>query len=145
MATFDKRATADSAAIDACLLVGRVLLAFIFLRSGFGKLVGFSGLTETLTGKAVPLASIAAAIAILLELGGAVLVILGLKARWGAIALIVFTALATFYFHNFWDLADQARQQQLVQFMKNTAIVGGLLYVAALGPGRWSVDGFRLR
>jgi putative oxidoreductase len=121
-------------------VVGRVLLAVIFLLSGFGKVTGFQGTVGYIASKGLPLPQVGAAIAIVAELGGGVLLAIGYKARWAALALAIFTVAAGILFHNFWAAdAAQAMNQQ-IHFMKNLSIAGGMLMVFAFGPGRYSVD-----
>ena|SRR3990172_1464214 len=121
-------------------LAGRILIALIFIMSGWGKITGFEGTVGYIASKGLPLPQAVAVIAIILELGGGLMVVAGYKARWGAAALIVFTAVAALFFHNFWAVpADQA-QNQMAHFMKNLAIIGGLLYVAVHGSGPLSVE-----
>lgn len=126
---------------DSVALVGRILLGVLFVVAGFGKLTGFDGTAGYIASKGLPLASLLAAGAILVELGGGLALIAGWKARWAALAIAVFSLIAGIVFHNFWDVpADQAMNQQ-IHFMKNLSIVGGLLMVYAFGPGRFSIDG----
>ncbi len=121
-------------------LVGRVLLAAIFIWSGLGKLGGFAGTVGYIESTGLPAAQLLAVIAIIIELGGGLLLVLGWKARWGAAALFVFSFLAAIFFHRYWTVApDQAYMQQ-INFMKNLAMMGGLLYVVAYGPGPLSID-----
>ena len=122
-------------------LAGRILIALIFVLSGFGKITGFEGTVGYIASKGLPLPQLAAIGAIIVELGGGILLVVGWKARWAAAAIFVFTALATLIFHNFWAVpADQA-QNQMIHFMKNISILGGLLYVVVHGSGPLSVDG----
>lgn len=134
-----------SAGADATLLVGRLCLAALFLWSGLGKIGGFAGLVGMLTSQGVPLPPVAAVIAILLETGGAALVIVGFLTRPAAAGLIVFTVAATLIAHNFWAFEGADRPPQQIQFMKNLGLVGGFLVLVASGPGRYSVDGARGR
>ena len=122
-------------------LVGRALLALLFIPAGWAKIAGFSGVAGYIASKGVPLPELAAAIAIAAELGLGLLLLFGLKARWAALGLAVFVAVITPIFHNFWaaPAAQQMMQQQA--FYKNIAVLGGLLVLFAFGPGRWSVDG----
>jgi|SRR4249920_3316092 putative oxidoreductase len=121
-------------------LVGRILLAVIFVVAGWGKIRGFSGTVGYIQSASLPAAQLLAVIAIVIELGGGVLLILGWKARWAAAALFVFTLLAALFFHVFWAAApDQAMMQQ-TQFLKNLAIMGGMLYVVVYGSGPMSLD-----
>jgi putative oxidoreductase len=124
-------------------LVGRALLALLFIPAGWAKIAGFSGVVGYIASKGVPLPEVAAAIAIAAELGLGLLLLFGLKARWAALGLAVFVAVITPIFHNFWaaPAAQQMMQQQA--FYKNIAVLGGLLVLFAFGPGGWSVDGKR--
>ena len=121
-------------------LVGRILLAAIFVWSGLGKLGSFAGTVGYIQSAGLPAAQLLAVVAIIIELGGGLLLVLGWKARWGAAALCVFVFLAAIFFHAFWAAApDQAYMQQ-IQFMKNLAMMGGLLYVVVYGSGPMSLE-----
>ena len=121
-------------------LLGRILIALIFLLSGFGKITGFAGTAGYMASKGVPMVDVLLAITIVIELGGALLIIAGFKARLAAVALFLWMIPVTFIFHNFWAApADQAMIQQIM-FMKNLSIMGAMLYIAAFGSGPMSVD-----
>jgi putative oxidoreductase len=122
-------------------LAGRVLIALIFVLSGFGKITGFEGTVGYIASKGLPLPQLAAIGAIIVELGGGILLIVGWKARWAAAAMLVFTAVAAVIFHNFWAAPADLAQNQMIHFMKNISMVGGLLYVVVYGSGPLSVDG----
>jgi putative oxidoreductase len=124
-------------------LPGRLLLALIFVLSGFSKIGGFAGTVGYIASKGLPLPELAAIGAIVLELGAGLMLALGWKARWAALALAAFTLVAALIFHNFWGAPPEAAQNQMIHFMKNLAMVGGLLYVAAFGSGALSIDGSR--
>jgi putative oxidoreductase len=125
---------------NAMALAGRVLLALVFLLSGIGKLRGFDGTMAYISSVGLPLAGVLAALALALEIVAGVALILGYRTRWAALALAAFTLVAAFLFHNFWSMPEQAQVMQQIMFLKNLAIAGGLLMVAAYGPGAWSVD-----
>src|SRR5436190_14867140 len=91
-----------SNAQDLAALVGRLLLAAIFITSGFGKITGFEGTVGYIASKGLPLPQLGAIIAIVVELGGGILLAIGYKARWAALALAVFTLAAGILFHNYW-------------------------------------------
>ena len=121
-------------------LVGRVLLALIFIIAGFGKITGFEGTVGYMQAYNVPMTQVLAVLAIIVELGGGLLIAVGWKARWAAAAIFVFVLIASFIFHAFWAVpADQA-QLQNIMFMKNLAIMGGMLYIIVYGSGPLSVD-----
>ena len=74
---------------------------------------------------------------------GSLLVILGYKARFGALLLLIFLGLATYYFHDFWTFEGEAQQGEMIQFMKNLGLGGAMLYIIANGSGHWSLDSTR--
>jgi putative oxidoreductase len=124
-------------------LVGRILLALLFVPAGFAKLTGFAGTVGYIGSVGLPLPTVAAVVAIVIELGGGLALLAGFGTRLAALALAVFTLVATFAFHQYWAApADMAMVQQLM-FFKNIAVVGGLLALAANGAGGWSVDARR--
>ena len=124
-------------------LIGRLLLALLFLPAGISKIGGFAGTVGYIGSKGLPMPALGAVIAIIVEVGGSLALISGFGTRFAALALAAFTLVATFFFHNFWGVpADQAMMQQLM-FYKNIAVVGGLLVLAAHGAGAWSVDAKR--
>lgn len=123
--------------------VGRVLMAVIFLKSGFGKITGFAGTAGVMASKGMPFAEVLLVGAIVFELAGGIMLILGWRVHWGALMLILFTIPATLVFHNFWAVEAAQYGNQLNHFMKNVAMMGGLLYVMAFGAGPLSVDARR--
>lgn len=120
-------------------LVGRLLIAFIFVYAGFGKVTGFEGTVGYIASKGLPLPFLAAIAAIIVELGGGIMLVLGWKARWAAAAMFIFTAMTALFFHNFWAVAPDQAQNQMIHFMKNLAIMGGLLFVMVYDSGPLSV------
>jgi len=121
-------------------LAGRVLLALIFVISGYGKLVGFDGTVGYIASKGLPLPQLAAAAAIAIELVGGVLLVIGWQTRWAATAIFLFMIPTTLIFHAFWAAPAANLQMETIQFMKNLCIMGGMLYVMAFGAGPLSVD-----
>jgi putative oxidoreductase len=121
-------------------LAGRILIAAIFILSGFGKITGFDGTVGYIASKGLPLPQLAALGAIVVELGGGILLVAGWKARWAAAAMFVFTAIAALIFHNFWAAPADMAQNQMIHFMKNVSMLGGLLYVVVHGSGPLSLD-----
>ena len=124
----------------AAALVGRILLALIFITSGFGKITGFEGTVGYIASKGLPLPQIGAIIAIVVELGGGLMLAIGFKARWAALALAIFTLAAAFMFHDYWAADAAQKMGQQINFWKNISITGGMLLAFAFGPGRYSVD-----
>ena len=126
---------------NTAALVGRIMLAAIFLTSGFQKVTGFEGTVGYIGSKHLPLPEVGAIIAILCELGGGILLLVGFKARWAGLVLAIFTLAAGLLFHDYWNLTDAAQvAANKINFWKNVAISGGMLMVFAFGPGRYSVD-----
>lgn len=121
-------------------LTGRILIALIFILSGISKIAGFDGTVGYIASQGLPLPQLLAIGAILVEVGGGLLLVFGWRARWAALALLVFTGLAAVLFHNFWAVpADQA-QNQMIHFMKNLSMMGGLLFVLVYGSGKLSLQ-----
>ena len=123
-------------ATDWAALAARVAIAALFLWSGYGKLAYMAPNVGYMEAYGVPFASLLIWPAALAEVIGAAMLLTGYRVRWAALALIAFTLPATFIFHAYWGVpADQVMNQQ-IHFMKNIAIVGGLLSVLANGAGR---------
>jgi putative oxidoreductase len=125
---------------DWTALLGRILLAVMFVVSGYGKLTGFDGAAGYIASKGLPMPQVLAAIAIVIELGGGIALILGWKTRWVALAFIVFLLVITPIFHNYWAAPPEQVMGQQINFMKNLTILGGMLLLLGFGPGRLSVD-----
>ena len=121
-------------------LLGRLLLCGIFLSSGINKILEWEQTANYMASKGLPLVKVLLGGAILFEIVGGLSVVFGFKARIGATLLIVFLIATTVIFHNFWSYEDLEQQEQLIHFMKNLAILGGLFQIAAVGAGPWSID-----
>jgi putative oxidoreductase len=128
---------------DVAALLGRVLVAYFFIPSGWGKIMGFSGTVGYIAAKGVPLPEVCAAIAVAVELGLALLLLVGWKARWAALGMTIFVLVITPIFHGYWSVPEAQVMMQKLNFGKNLAIAAGLFAFAAFGPGRLSVDGRR--
>jgi len=121
-------------------LVGRLLLALLFLPAGIHKLTGFAGTVGYIASAGLPLPALGAVIALVVEIGGGLALIAGFGTRLAALVLALFTLVASFFFHAYWAVpADQQFVTQLL-FMKNIAVVGGLLTLSVWGGGAWSMD-----
>ena len=130
---------------NAFALIGRILIALLFIPSGWGKIAGFSGLVGYIASKGVPLPEVCAAIAIAVELGLGILLLVGFKTRWVALLMAIFIIVITFIFHDYWAVEAAQVMAQKMNFYKNLAIAGGVLAFAAFGAGAYSVDGSRRR
>ena len=125
---------------NALNLIGRLLLAALFLPAGLAKLSGFEGTVGYISSVGLPLPTVAAAAALALEILGSLALIVGFQTRIVAAVLAVFTLVASFFFHAFWAAApEQAFVQQLL-FFKNIGVIGGLLVLASSGADAWSLD-----
>jgi putative oxidoreductase len=124
---------------NAAALVGRILLALIFIMSGFGKITGYEGTAQYMATK-LPMVAVLLPLTILVELGGGILLAIGYKARWVGLVLAGFTLLAGLLFHDYWNAEAAQRMGQYINFWKNVSIAGGMLMVFAFGAGAWSVD-----
>ncbi len=121
-------------------LIARILLALMFLLAGISKFGGLEGTAGYITSKGLPMAPLLAIATAALEVVAAVMLIVGWQARWAALALAAFTLLASVLFHNYWAMPAAQQMVQQLMFMKNTAVVGGLLMVFVFGPGSLSLD-----
>ncbi len=121
-------------------LVGRVLLAAIFLVSGIAKLTDTAGAAGYMTAVGIPNAEGLAVIAGICEVAGGLAIATGFLTRLGALGLLAFLVPTTIIFHGFWNLEGAEQKAQMVNFMKNLAIMGGLALLFAHGPGRYSID-----
>lgn len=130
----------NSVAADTAALVGRILLALIFIISGFGKITGYAGTAGYMASKGLPLVDVLLPLTILIELGGGLLIALGWKVRWAAAAIFLFMIPVTLVFHNPAGLAPAEAQQQMIELLKNLSIMGGMLCLVAFGPGGFSLD-----
>ena len=118
------------------MLVGRILIAAIFIMSGIGKIADPQGTQQYMQAMGMTWATTLFYLgAIVIEIGGGLSLLLGYWTRAGAIALILFMIPTTLLFHT--NFADQ---NQMIHFLKNLAMFGGLFYVAAYGAGPLSLD-----
>ncbi len=115
--------------------IGRVLLAAIFIFSGIGKLLAPAATIGYIASSGLPAAPLALAVAIALELGGGLMLAIGIQTRLVAALLAAFSIVTGLAFHN--AIGDQ---NQLIHLLKNIAMAGGLLQVAAFGAGALSFD-----
>ena len=123
-------------------LVGRILLATIFVLSGFNKLTAIDGTIAYMNHGGVPMANLLIYPTILIEIGGGLLLMLGWQTRVVALIVFLFLIPVTLLFHN--PVADPAHAQtQMINLLKNLSIMGGMLQLMAFGPGAFSLDGRR--
>ena len=125
---------------DEILLIARILLAILFLTSGWGKMTGYSGTVDYMTQMGVPMPAVATLVAIAVELLGAIALILGVWTRPLAVLLALFTVGTAFMAHHFWTMEGAERYANSIHFYKNLCIVGGFLLLYVTGAGKHSVD-----
>jgi putative oxidoreductase len=131
----------NGVAADTAALVGRILLAMIFILSGYGKIVGFAGTAAYMAGKGVPFADLLAALSVAVELGGGLAIVIGWRAREAAALIFLWMIPVTLIFHNPLGLDPALAKQQMIHLEKNLSIMGGLLGLFAFGAGRYGLAG----
>jgi uncharacterized membrane protein YphA (DoxX/SURF4 family) len=127
------------------LLLGRVSICLIFLLSAVNKIQSFAGAQEKMADRGLQWSGALLVGAITFELVGGFCVLFGFRARIGALLLIAFLLPVTLVFHNFWNYPEAERPEQMINFLKNLAILGGLLFVLGFGPGAMSLDAMKRR
>jgi putative oxidoreductase len=129
---------------DAAALIGRILLASMFIVSGLGKMGAFADTTVYMAGAGLPsidlLLEVLLILTIFIEIGGGAAIVLGWKTRPAALLILLFTALVTLVFHRFWAAPPEDAMPQQLMFMKNLSVMGGLLVLFAFGPGAIALD-----
>ena len=129
---------------DVVLLIGRILLGWIFVRSGYGKLFNVEAFAATFPVRVLP--PFLAYIAVPVEFFGGIALILGLATRYVVLVMVIFMLVATFSSHRYWEFTDVAvRRGQDSSFYKNLAMLGGFGFLFVCGGGRLSVDNWLRR
>ncbi|MBA8884328.1 DoxX family protein [Dokdonella fugitiva] len=124
---------------DALLLIARILLMSLFIISGFGKLIDFDGTVHYMEYVHAPMPAVSATIATIMEFAVGAAVLFGFQVRLLALLLMVFVAGTALIGHPFWTMEAAERSLNQVHFLKNMAIMGGLLLLAITGAGRYSL------
>jgi putative oxidoreductase len=128
---------------DVVALVGRVIMSWIFISSGFGKITNVAGFSEGLAKAGVPAPTFMGWLGAIVEFGGGLIILFGIKIRYAAILMILFVIVATLIRHRYWVYPPEQIVAQHTNFWKNVTIIGGFLFMFLAGAGRYSVDGFR--
>jgi putative oxidoreductase len=115
-------------------LLGRILLSVIFIYAGWHKIGGFDNTAQFMASKGLPLTEVLLVLTIIIELGGGLLILIGYQARWAAMVIFLFLIPVTVIFHPPWSDPGQINS-----FLKNLAIMGGMLYIMVHGPGPLSL------
>ena len=133
--------TAPVKSDDLILLLGRLALGVIFVKSGFQKLIALGAFAASLAGRGVPQSSFWAVVGATVEFVGGIMIVTGLKTRHASLLMILFVIVATGISHRYWEYVDAAaRRAQESQFFKNLSIIGGFLLLYVCGSGRFGLD-----
>jgi len=124
-------------------LAGRWLLAALFLPAGIAKISGFAGTVAYINSVGLPFPTVGALIALIVEVLCGLALVVGFGTRIAALILAIFTLVASFFFHPYWNVTADQQLIPFLLFYKNIAVVGGLFILAAFGPGGWSIDAKR--
>ena len=130
-----------AAATDLWLLVGRVLLGWLFLYSGYTKVMNIAGAQAYLTNLKAPMPELLVYLSVSAEFGLGILLVLGIATRYASVLGMLFMIVATALAHRYWEYPAAAVVPQFTNFIKNVAIFGAMFYVFVTGPGRFSIDG----
>lgn len=127
---------------DAMLLIGRIVLVVMFIFSGLGKFMDLPGTAAMIASKGLPAPMVLASLAGAAEILGGLMIVVGWQTRIAALGLLVYTLITAYFFHDFWAMPEGAgRTDAMIHAMKNLSIAGAFLMLAAVGAGRYSVDG----
>ena len=132
---------ADGVAVlwqDFLLLVGRVMIGWIFFQSGWGKLFNITGVGKTFPQRGLP--EWMAYISVPSEFFGGLFLLLGFATRYTTIVMLIFTIVATFSSHAYWSVPDAQRVNQATHFWKNISMMGGIVVLFVRAAGRFSLD-----
>jgi len=125
---------------DEILLIARILLVALFVLFGWSKLTGFSGTIAYMAAENAPLPTVAAVIAVVMELLVGLAIAVGFYTRPLAYLLTLYTLATAFIGHHYWTMPDAERMANMINFYKNLSIAGGLLLLCIAGPGKYSLD-----
>ena len=122
-------------------LLGRILVAAVFVLSGVNKMGNFAGTAAFMASAGLPMAELLLVPTIAIEIVCGLMLVVGWQTRAAALVLLLFMVPVTAVFHNPWAATDAAMaQQQMIHFLKNLAIMGGLLNLLAFGAGSYSLE-----
>ena len=129
---------------DVCLLAGRLLMGAYFILPGVQKIIGFDKMTNYMEAHGVPMVSVFLPLTILLQISAGAAIVVGYRGKVAAFILAGLTFIISIYMHDFWSMVKGIEQaHELQNFIKNIAIMSGLLIVAGLGTGKFSLDNKR--
>jgi putative oxidoreductase len=124
-------------------LLGRILIAQIFLLSGAMKFIDWNGAAAAMQKQSMPMIDLLLPAAAIVELVCGLSIFLGFRSRVGAFVLFLYLIPTTLIFHAFWNYEGELRSMQMINFLKNIAIMGGLWFVVTFGSGMCSLDGWQ--
>ena len=124
-------------------LLGRILMCWIFLYSGWGQIAEFAYWSNRASQAGLPFGHLAIVLSITIQMLAGLAVLVGFQASCAALALFIFLIPTTLTFHRFWRFTGAARNQQITNFNRNIAIMGGLLFIVTYGAGAYSTDAIR--
>jgi putative oxidoreductase len=137
---------AMNAEVSSISALGRLLIALIFIRAGINKIGSLAATAATMRNHGIPYPDILVWGAIVLELGGGLMLVAGLYARWVALALFFYTFSLALIFHPYWTVGDPAAARtEASSFFGHLSMMGGMLFVVAFGAGAYSVDALMAR
>ncbi|CAJ0712123.1 Inner membrane protein YphA [Ralstonia edaphis] len=125
---------------DELILLARILMMVLFVMSGWGKLTGFQGTVGYMASTGAPMPMVAAAVAVVMEFGVGIALLIGLWTRPLAILMALFVLGTSFIAHSYWDMEGAMEAANKIQFFKNLSIMGGLFLLAAVGPGKYALQ-----
>jgi len=125
---------------DTIILVGRILMALLFIIFGWGKLINYSGTVQYMVHVGSPVPPIAAVVAIVMETIAPLAIIVGVATRPIALLLALYTLGTALIGHHYWTMTGMDRLQNEINFFKNISIIGGLLLLYVTGPGKYALS-----
>lgn len=130
---------------NTLVFIGRILFSIIFIMAGLQKLTNFQETVNGIVSLGLPYPEILVILAIIFELLGGLMILLGWHAKIGGLLILIFTLIVSFAIHHFWTYPEHLMPMQFQQFFKNMAIIGCCLYIISFGAGAYSFDGLRLK
>ena len=126
---------------NVCLLIGRLLMGSYFILPGLQKVTNYQMMTDYMLAHSVPATALLLPVTIVIQIAAGLAIIIGFKGKLAAFVLAGLTLVISIYMHNFWTMTEGlARSHEMQNFIKNMAIMGGLLFVSSLGTGWLSLD-----
>lgn len=125
---------------DEVILVARVLLMVLFVYFGWQKLAGFSGTIAYMASVGAPAPTLSAIIAVVMEFAAGIAIVVGFYTRPLALLLALYTLCSALIGHHYWTMTGMEQYANMINFYKNISIIGGLLLLFAVGPGKYSLD-----